>query len=450
MKRGLGSALLMLAAVLGCLFAVSAFADSQARIVRVSDVQGSVQIDRATGQGYEKAFLNMPITQGVKLKTGDDGRAEVEFEDGSIIHLVPNSALQFTELGLRDSGGKVSTVNVDDGQAYFDFTAKKGDELTVTFQHEKASLTHEAHFRVKVEDTSASVAVFKGDVQVDGPSGEVKLAKKETASFDFADNDKYTVAKNIESDPYDSWDKQQAQYHERYQASNTYGAPYSYGLSDLNYYGNYMNVPGYGMCWQPYFTGMGWNPYMDGAWMWYPGFGYSWVSAYPWGWMPYHYGSWLFVPSLGWLWQPGNTWVAWNGVPAVINPPRNFIPPRPPAVTGRPLVTVGRGPTVSTLNPGTRPGSRVVISEPNAGLGVPRGLHNLGRANQQFETHGQARVGVPSGSRGAAMTGMPSRSVGMGNAGMGSSRMGAPVGRMSTGGRTTSSGSHSSSSNPHR
>ena len=60
-----------------CMLAVSCLADSQARIVRLSDIQGDVQIDRATGQGYERAFANFPVTQGVKLKTRADGRAEV-------------------------------------------------------------------------------------------------------------------------------------------------------------------------------------------------------------------------------------------------------------------------------------------------------------------------------------------------------------------------------------
>ncbi len=59
--------------------AVPSFADSQVRIVRLSDVEGNVQIDRNTGQGYEKAFLNLPITQGVKLRGNGEGRAEIEF-----------------------------------------------------------------------------------------------------------------------------------------------------------------------------------------------------------------------------------------------------------------------------------------------------------------------------------------------------------------------------------
>ncbi len=413
MRRSLSSPLLWLAAVVCCLFAVTALADSNVRIVRLSDVQGAVQLDRGTGRGFEKAFLNMPITQGVKLKTGDDGRAEVEFEDNSVIHLVPNSTLDFTDLSLRDSGAKISTVNLESGVAYVNFTGKKDDEFTVTFQHEKTTLTQPAHLRVNVEDTSADLAVFAGDVQVDGPSGEVKLSKKQTATFDFTRNDEYKVAKNVEPGPFDAWDKQQQQYQQRYQASNSYGSPYSYGWDDLNYYGNFMTVPGYGMCWQPFFTGMGWNPYMDGAWMMYPGFGYSWVSAYPWGWTPYHYGSWIFAPGYGWVWQPGYNWMAWN-IPPVINAPRNYVPPRPPVIgnpgmVSRPaMVAVGRGPTASSVLPGTRPGSRLSMQGPMAGIGIPRGLNNLSRVNRDFETHGQqAKVGIPGGTTGAAMTATP-------------------------------------------
>ena len=72
-------------ALLACWLSVPSFADSQARIVRLSQVDGDVQIDRNIGRGYEKAFINLPITQGAKLRTGSDARAEIEFEDGSTL-----------------------------------------------------------------------------------------------------------------------------------------------------------------------------------------------------------------------------------------------------------------------------------------------------------------------------------------------------------------------------
>ncbi len=89
----------LLAAAVCVLLALPALADSQARIVRLSDVQGSVQIDKNTGLGFEDAFLNLPITQGTQLRTGDRGRAEMEFEDGSSMRLTPNTTVQFSKLG---------------------------------------------------------------------------------------------------------------------------------------------------------------------------------------------------------------------------------------------------------------------------------------------------------------------------------------------------------------
>src|SRR3989441_3169118 len=222
-RRILNAVLLTLAAVL---LALPAFADSQVRIVRLSQVDGDVQADRNTGQGFEKAFLNMPVTQGMKLRTNRDGRAEIEFEDGSTLRMVPHTIVVFPELLLRDLGAQATAVNVRDGTAYVNFTGKKDDEFTLSFAHEKVSLTKPAHLRIELGDTDATMAVFKGDVQVEGPSGGVNVGKKQTATFDLADQDRYALAKNLEPDPYDEWDKQQEQYHQRYTAANSY-SPYS-------------------------------------------------------------------------------------------------------------------------------------------------------------------------------------------------------------------------------
>src|ERR1700719_1393581 len=100
-KRGatFGSRLvkaLAASAILAAAFlVVSASAESKARIVRLSEVQGTVQIDRGAGDGFDKAFINLPVIEGAKLKTGKDGRAEVEFEDGSALRLAPDTEVEF-------------------------------------------------------------------------------------------------------------------------------------------------------------------------------------------------------------------------------------------------------------------------------------------------------------------------------------------------------------------
>jgi Family of unknown function (DUF6600)/FecR protein len=367
------------------------FADSHVRIVRLSSVDGNVQIDRHTGAGLEKAFLNLPITEGVKLQTGNEGRAEVEFEDGSVVRLAPSSIVEFPQLSLRDSGSRVSTVKVLQGTVYVNFLGKTDDEFTLDFVREAFAPKDAVHFRVQVSDADATLAVFNGLANISGPSGNVEVKKNQSVTFDLANHDQYEMAK-LEDEPFDRWDKEQAKYHQTYLSKNRDYTPYAYGLSDLNYYGNFFNAPGYGMLWQPYFAGMGWDPFMDGGWAWYPGYGYTWVSAYPWGWTPYHCGSWLYGTSFGWAWQPGGCG-SWFGFPPVINPPTTFRRPQPPA--GRP----GSGTIIMSPRPITSnslvSSHRVVIEKNSAGLGIPRGsIRNMSRLSTNVRENGSVRVNV--------------------------------------------------------
>jgi len=264
-------------ALAGALFALPAAADSQARIVRLSDVQGTVQINKNSGLGFENAFVNLPITQGTQLRTRENGRAEIEFEDGSTLRITPNTTVEFSTLGLSDAGKRFSAVDLAEGRAYVNWLGKSGDEFTLSFSREKVVLTQAAHFRVAMSSSIAEIANFKSDLEVAGPSGALKVDKKKMVTFEVNDNDQSTVAKNFEEDPYDQWDKQSVEYHDQYSKNNS--TPYGYGDSDLGYYGGFSNLPGYGTLWQPYFAGVGWDPFMDGAWSWYPGFGFLWASA---------------------------------------------------------------------------------------------------------------------------------------------------------------------------
>lgn len=372
------------------LFAVAilslpALADSQARIVRLSDVQGTVQIDKNTGLGFENAFVNLPITQGTHLRIGATGRAEVEFEDGSSMRLTPNTTVEFSKLGRTDSGQLISEINLVEGTTYINWLGK--DDLSLNFSREKISLDRPAHFRIDTSTEMAHLAVFKGDVDVEGPKGNLAVEKKKTATFDAADDDKSTVANKVEGEPLDSWDKEAVSYHDQYAKNNS--SPYGYGVSDLNYYGAYSNVPGYGTMWQPYFTGVGWDPFMDGAWGFYPGFGYMFASAYPWGWMPYRYGSWAFAPGYGWGWQPGG-WNTWQAVPLYHPTTLAHVTPlvAPTAGTTK-TVLVGKAATTTSV----MSGARYTLHAGSAGLGIPRGsISDLNHLNHQVAKSGFVQV----------------------------------------------------------
>jgi len=403
-------------------FAVPALAESQARIVRLSDVQGSVQIDKNTGLGFENAFINLPITQGVHLKTGATGRAEVEFEDGSSMRLTPNTTVEFSKLNLTDAGQRVSEVNLVDGMAYVNWLGK--DDFALNFSREKVSLDRAAHFRVDTSTEMANLAVFKGDVDVQGPNGNLAVAKKKTATFDAANDDKSKIENKIAEAPLDSWDKEAVSYHDEY-AKNNASSPYGYGLSDLNYYGAYQNVPGYGMMWQPYFAGVGWDPFMNGAWGWYPGFGYMYASAYPWGWLPYRYGAWSFVPGFGWMWQPGG-WGGWVNTPVQRPTTLVHVTPLVAPTAGNKTVLVGRASTTAPMMT-----SRYTVNAGSAGMGIPRGsLGNLNHLNHQVAKTGFAQVQPAPQFSASSPHGNSRPSYGQGGGGRSSGEMG--VGRSST------------------
>ena len=139
-------------------------------------------------------------------------------------------------------------------------------------------------------------------------------------------------------------------------------------MSDLNYYGSFTTLNGYGSVWQPYFVGANWSPFQDGGWAFYPGAGYMWVSGYPWGWMPFNYGNWSFASGFGWFWQPGY-WNSSYGIPQVVNAPVTAKVPTAPA-RGRQTVMVGLG---LAADPAPGASRRITINPGSAGFGVPRG-----------------------------------------------------------------------------
>jgi len=399
----LGKMVAMWAVLAAAFLVVSASGESKARIVRLSEVQGTVQFDRAAGDGFDKAFLNLPVIEGSKLKTGKDGRAEVEFEDGSALRLAPNSEVDFIRLALGDDGQKLSTVQLVSGTVYANLHPKKagqktGDQFLLNFDRESVTVPQAAHFRVELADARATVAVFKGKLSATSPSGQIDVAEKHSATIDLSNKDlakndvansdpakknTFVIAKNYQDDPSDDWDRQQNDYHDRYASAggSTLSSPYGYGMSDLNYYGNFMSVPGYGNVWQPYFIGANWSPFQDGGWAFYSGAGYMWVSGYPWGWMPYNYGNWAFAPGFGWVWQPGN-WNSWNAFPLVVNAPVGTKVPTAPA-SGHQTVMVGLG---LGANPAGGAARRLTINPGSAGFGVPRGsVSHLDRLAKTME-----------------------------------------------------------------
>ena len=368
---------LAVAAVLLLLVPALSAQNSHARIVRLSFIDGQVQIDRNAGQGMEKAIQNMPVVEGTRLDVEEGSHAEIEFENDSTMRLVGPAQVTFRELTLDPDGNKNTLVAIQSGLAYFNLPKVKDNEFRVAFDNHTFAVKKNSQFRVDASGEAQTLAVTKGELELLGEPKEVAVKKNETISFRPGEA-QYALAKGVDSLGADAWnhdreqDRQMIARSDQYHASNSYYGK-NYGMYDLARYGNWYFGPGYGWLWRPYFYDasyaydpFAWDPFGFGSWSYYPGAGWTFISGYPWGWAPYRYGSWLFVPGYGWSWRPGAPSYGWQTMPTVINAPSGFGIPRPPNKTA--------GPTVPMTVPSIRP------TAPTRGVaGVPRPGQTINR-----------------------------------------------------------------------
>ncbi len=318
---------------------------SYARIVRLSYVEGDVQIVRTDKSNkWEPAVMNMPVEQGFALGT-NVGRAEVEFENGSMLWLAPDSVVQFTELALSN-GGRITRVTLSQGIASFDANLSPGETFEVATPNFSVTPSKNSEFKIGVRDKSAAVTVMNGKVLVGYRGATQEVAKGAMFLDEGTKTAKTLLVRSPKPDRWDHWvsDRLTAEQHGTTEAMVNANAPFTYGMADLAEYGSWNYYPGFGYGWQPWGMMAGWAPFMDGNWMYYPTFGWTWISAEPWGWVPYHFGGWQFSPVYGWMWFPGGygTWTAapvrWFGVGKHIGwAPRSVNVPHPGSVT-RPVI----------------------------------------------------------------------------------------------------------------
>jgi hypothetical protein len=341
-------------------FALQVFADSNIRAVRLSYIDGDVEIDRRVDTGPERAILNLPITQGTRLRTFD-GRAEVEFEEGSTVRLTPDSEVEFEILTLRSDGDRASTIAIREGTVYLNLSKKRDNDFRIVVPTQELRLRRSGRFRITVDPERVEIAAFKGELEIEKPE-EVRISKHDTLVLDLRDPGRYTLTGGVQAEQYDQWNEDREEYRDRYAYAGSYRArDYHFGFADLNYYGNFHYFPGHGWLWRPYSVGLGWDPFFDGAWVWYPHVGYVFVSTHPWGWTPYRFGHWVYLSGYGWLWQPGgfrNAW-SWYSFPRIRNCPTWYRIPSPPVQNAGPVVPVGGGPTTPVAGGPTRPGGRL-------------------------------------------------------------------------------------------
>ncbi|HTW62154.1 MAG TPA: FecR family protein [Terracidiphilus sp.] len=356
-RNNLAGNILALAALLAgalCLAPALSADTSQGpgRAIRLSYVDGHVRITQGNQLLAEQANANTPLFEGMQITTVDDGRAEIQFEDGSVARLSPDSSLTLTVLrGEGESGDAEMTLN--GGLAYFELEGgNQSGQMSIHFGDTTATASGFTVLRVKMDTPPGEVAVFSGNAHLDGANGALSmdLHGGESVALLAGDESSSAVAESIEPDSWDAWNSDRDQALTAEAGADT-GAGENVGgdqsqnpaWSDLDANGNWYNVPGQGYVWSPYdASNPSWDPYGDGSWMFEPGYGYIWTSGYGWGYLPYQCGMWNFYDNFGWGWAPGfggcqpwwglgyygGPWFGTGFLPHWYRPPHRPIPPR--------------------------------------------------------------------------------------------------------------------------
>lgn len=277
---------------------------------RLSSVEGKVRLMQGGQVLADPALVNAPLFAGTQVETGDDGKAEIQFEDGSVVRLAPGSGLALTALGGQAGPG--TQVVLEGGLGYFELQGGQGGQISVRFGDSVATASGFTVMRIQMDNPPGELAVFSGNAHLErGNSMAVDLHGGESVALNGADPTRYNLAESIEPDSWDTWnsDRDQALNSEATDqtgAANNFTNNSTPAWNDLDANGNWYNVPGQGYVWSPYeAANEGFDPYGNGNWMATPGYGYIFVSAYPWGYMPYQCGMWNFYDGFGWGWTPG-------------------------------------------------------------------------------------------------------------------------------------------------
>lgn len=280
----------------------------------VSYVDGAATLER---DGRPDASpLNMPLLAGDRVRT-QNGRVEILFGDGSILHLDANTVVDFQSDELvRLLNGRVRL-------------AIPGTNRSVSYRIDapwaSAQIAQSGEYRLAIlpseRGDEIELAVIRGAAELVNEQGRTPLRAGERALARANVAPSYSYVYNSAAwDAFDRWSE--ARRDERLGVSTQYlpedVRPYA---ASFDRYGSWRYEPSYGNVWYPR-VDVGWRPYYNGRWATLRPYGWTWIGADPWAWPTHHYGRWGFSADV-WFWIPGRSWgpawVSWAYAPGYVS-----------------------------------------------------------------------------------------------------------------------------------
>lgn len=290
------------------------FPEVEATVARIKFLDGKAEVRRVDSEDWEAAVMNLPLVEGDEIRTEQNTRLEIQFDNETYLRLDENSVIKLVSLGDEGAAvsiteGKllVSVYEFDPTQGYFEIDAPRTTVAIAEAGKYKVDAGNEY-------DRTVKVAVWDGGTaRVYSLDSGFTLKNDQSASMELEGSyaGRWSVARNSGyRDAFDDWSASRDEYIIESLKDAHYGDIYDddlYGADDLNDYGSWQRHDDYGYLWSPYGRSISmysnWSPYRYGTWRWLPYYGWTWVNDEPWGWATYHYGRWIYLGGR-WYWTP--------------------------------------------------------------------------------------------------------------------------------------------------
>jgi len=238
------------------------------QIVRVSYVQGDVRLSRgtagekATGDEWEKAAVDVPLYSGFTLVTGAGGRAEIEFEDASHVYLDENSVLNFTDLSAID-GRYHTELSLVSGVMTIDAQSPMQGVIMVRTPSNGFYLKSpgKAFLRVNSFLDGMELTPMMDHTRINSPTGIHDSSAGQKLVFQAGEKTPQVVAAgtNAYAD-WDAWARARSAEHSQAMSAAMKDAGLNApvpGLTEIAADGSFFDCAPYGKCWAPK---DGWDP----------------------------------------------------------------------------------------------------------------------------------------------------------------------------------------------
>jgi hypothetical protein len=310
LRRHLGAFLVALA---GLTLSGTALADPPSRVARLADVTGAISFAPGGDSDWIRATPNRPLITGDRLWVDAAARGELQL-GGVAIRMGPQ-----TSMALLNVDDRMAQLRLSQGSLNIRVWQLAGNEVVeIDTPNLALSIRRPGSYRVDVDANgeSTAVTVHTGQAEVFGDGRAFAIGQGQGWRFfdsGLRDYDSFALAA---PDDFDRWSSARDRRSER-SASARYVPRELIGYEDLDDYGSWRDVAGYGHVWTPARVSADWAPYRDGHWAWVQPWGWTWVDDAPWGFAPSHYGRWANIGGR-WGWIPGPATVRPVYAPALV------------------------------------------------------------------------------------------------------------------------------------